>query len=110
MLSGGRDAMLRVWDAKKLTLLKEIPAHNYAIYSISFSPDKKLFATGSRDKTLKIWKASDHSFLFRADKEKSDAHTHSVNKTLWTKFHDILISGGDDRKVMAWVVSLNIEN
>ena len=104
MLSGGRDAMLRVWDAKNFTLLKEIPAHNYAIYSISFSPDKKFFATGSRDKTLKIWNAGDQSFLFRADKEKADGHTHSVNKTLWTNYKNVLLSGGDDRKVISWDV------
>ena len=49
--------MLTMKNAKSYTLIKSIPAHNYAIYDIVFSPNAKLFATASRDKTVKIWDA-----------------------------------------------------
>jgi WD repeat-containing protein 61 len=105
ILSGGKDAMLKIWDSKRFELIKEIPAHNYAIYSIVFHPDGKLFATGSRDKTIKIWDASTFDFLLRLDAEKFEGHKNSVNKLVWSNHDDLLISAGDDRKIMLWKIS-----
>ena len=103
LLSGGRDAHLRVWNTKDNSLQLEIPAHNYAIYSIAFSPNNRLMATASRDKTAKIWNAEDLSFLARIDREQSNAHSHSVNKVLWLR-NDELLTAGDDRRVMLFDV------
>jgi WD40 repeat protein len=105
LLSGGRDAHLKVWDAANdYSLIHDIAAHNYAIYSIAYSPDGKFFATGSRDKTVKVWNAATFEVLMRINKEKHDAHLNSVNKVLWNKYG--LISTGDDRAIMVWEVSL----
>jgi WD40 repeat protein len=105
LLTGGRDAHLNAWDIKNdYALLQSIPAHNYAIYSIAFSPDEKLFATASRDKTIKLWNADDLEFLVRINKEKNEGHTHSVNRLLWCRYNDYLISASDDRSVMVWEV------
>jgi WD40 repeat protein len=105
LLSGGRDAHLRVWDIENnFELVKEIPAHNYAIYKIVFSPGGKLFATASRDKTAKVWDAEDASLLVRLDKEKYNGHLNSVNSVLWlddTK----LVSTGDDRSIAVWEIA-----
>ena len=102
ILTGGRDAHLNIWDAKSYTLIKSIPAHNYAIYDIVFSPDAKLFATASRDKTVKIWDAETFELQVRINKENYDGHVNSVNKLLWTDKY--LVSTGDDRAVMVWEV------
>jgi len=104
ILSGGRDAHLNIWDAKSYTLIKSIPAHNFAIYDIVFSPDEKLFATASRDKTLKIWDAETFELLLRINKENHEGHANSVNKLLWSRHHEYLVSTGDDRTVMVWDV------
>ncbi|HRH67842.1 MAG TPA: WD40 repeat domain-containing protein [Bacteroidia bacterium] len=109
IVSGGRDAYLKLWDAKSYRLLRSIPAHNFAIYGIEFSPDGRLAATASRDKTIKIWDASTFEILARIDKEKYDGHANSVNKILWTKYNNYLLSAGDDRSVMVWEVkALNV--
>ncbi len=102
LLSGGKDAMLNVYDlTQSCKIINNIPAHNYAIYSIVFSPDGKLFATASRDKTIKIWDADTYEILQRLDKDKADAHLNSVNKLLWNSY---LVSVGDDRSVLIWDV------
>jgi len=83
-------------------LLHSIPAHNYAIYSIVFSPDKNRFATASRDKTIKIWNTDDFSLIHRIDFEKNDGHKNSVNKLIWNNLTGQLISASDDRSIMVW--------
>ena len=104
LLSGGRDAHLKVWDAQNnFQLIQDIPAHNYAIYSMAFSPDGKYFATASRDKTVKVWNAENQQLLLRINKEKQDGHLNSVNKVIWTK--EGLVSTGDDRAIILWKIS-----
>jgi WD40 repeat protein len=104
LLSGGRDAHLCAWNIAEGGLIRKIPAHNYAIYSISFSPDQRYFATASRDKTVKIWDADAIDFRLRIDREKHNGHKNSVNKVLWTRYRNRLVSTGDDRAVLVWEV------
>jgi len=100
LLSGGRDAHLNIWKVGNYELVTSIPAHNWAIYDIVFNPDTTLFATASRDKTVKIWDAITYKLLKRITKENFDAHTHSVNKLLWSTYNNYLVSVGDDRMVI----------
>ena len=100
LLTGGRDAHLNIWQADNYELIKSIPAHNWAIYDIVFNPDTTLFATASRDKTIKIWDAKTYQLLHRITKENNEAHTHSVNKLLWSTYNNYLVSVGDDKVVM----------
>lgn len=100
LLTGGRDAHLNIWQVGNYELVKSIPAHNWAIYDIAFSPDATLFATASRDKTIKIWDAKTFQLLKRITNENFDAHTHSVNKLIWSTYNNYLVSVGDDRLVM----------
>lgn len=107
LLSGGRDAFLRVWDIENnFELVKEIPAHNYAVYKIVFNQSGKLFATASRDKTAKVWDADDVSFIARLDKEKFNGHLNSVNSVLWLD-DNTLVSAGDDRSIVVWEITKN---
>lgn len=103
LLSGSRDAFLHVYDyAQNLSLLKAIPAHNYAIYHMVLSPDKKWFATASRDKTVKIWNIKTFEMVLRIDLQHFNGHLNSVNRLLWSSFENRLLSTGDDRTAMAW--------
>lgn len=105
LISGSRDAHLRVWDATaNYTLLHDIPAHNYAIYAIVSSPDGSLLATASRDKTVKIWDAATMDFRLRINRENFQGHSHSVNTLLWNEHSGILYSGSDDHTILGWQV------
>jgi WD40 repeat protein len=106
ILSGGRDAHLNIIEWPSCKIIEKIPAHNFAIYDIVFHPEKSLFATASRDKNIKIWDASTMQFLYRIDKEKNEGHINSVNKLLWSKYENTLISTGDDRSILGWQINL----
>ncbi len=108
LLSGGKDAHLKVWKKNsplEYELLHSIPAHNFAIYSLAFHPNKKLFASGSRDKTIKIWDAESFQFLLRISKENQNGHMNSVNKIYWSTYKNTLLSTGDDRSIKAWDIT-----
>lgn len=105
LLSGGKDAHLNVWAATtNFARIESIPAHNYAIYSIVWSPEGNYFATGSRDKTVKIWDPATRNLLVRINRERYNGHHNSVNRLLWSEYHDLLISTGDDRAVLCWEI------
>ena len=103
LLSGSRDAHLKVWDVDAFFELREsIVAHMYAINSICFSPDKNFFATASMDKSIKIWDAEHFQLLKVIDRARHAGHGTSVNKLLWLPYVNYLVSCSDDRTISVW--------
>lgn len=107
LLSGGRDAHLKIWDLlSDHALIKSIPAHNFTVNDIAFSPDGDTFMTASRDKTLKLWDAYTFDLLKVIDHARHDGHKHSVNKLKWLATDNSVISVGDDRRIIRWKVQI----
>jgi WD40 repeat protein len=97
MISGGRDATLRVWENTQ-NHEGSIAAHLLHIHAIELQPSVNLVATASMDKTVKIWDAGTLDLLKVLDKDKLPFHKASVNTLLWLDESKIL-SAGDDRCV-----------
>ena len=53
--SGGRDRLVRLWDAATGEELVRLPGHSDYVYSLAFSPDGKTLVSGSGDTTLRLW-------------------------------------------------------
>ena len=104
LLSGSRDAYIRVWDTSKAYgKHHEVIAHMWAINDIALSPDGKHFVTCSMDKTMKIWDTLSFKLLKVIDRERYDGHTSSVNKLLWLANNKV-ISASDDRTIIVWEI------
>ncbi len=64
LVTGGSRGMVRVWNVQTDERLFPPPSHSDRaahaddVWAVSFSPDGRLFATGSRDGTVKIWDAN----------------------------------------------------
>ena len=105
LLSGSRDAKLIVWNLADFSIKENLVAHMFAIYDIKFHPTKPYFATCSRDKSIKIWDAETFRLRKVISREKGmESHSHSVNKICWENSTELLISVGDDTRVMVWDV------
>lgn len=46
---------IRLWNPRTAQFIKHLAAHSGDVNWVNFSPDGKLFATSSDDKTVKIW-------------------------------------------------------
>lgn len=132
LISGGRDALIKIWQSDKnydhfpsketqTFGVEEVSAHLYTVNAIAFHPlDPQIFATASRDKTIKIW-----SIQMDTDNENSGmpkvallkvintvrygGHLNSVNSLFWTPYNNWLISGSDDRSLMVWDINLKYD-
>lgn len=103
LISGSRDGHINFHSLEdNYKLVKRIPAHNFAVYDIKFSPDHTKFITVSRDKSFKIWDAKTLEVVSKID-FKSKGHKASVNAVLWTK-HNLIITTGDDRSIKVWEI------
>ncbi|MFL5728122.1 MAG: WD40 repeat domain-containing protein [Cytophagaceae bacterium] len=107
LLSGGRDAHLKIWDVTEGYSLKEsIVAHMYAINNICYHPSGEYFASCSMDKTIKLWDAKDFRLLKVIDRARHAGHGTSVNRLLWSSYNEQLISCSDDRTISVWKIKL----
>jgi len=108
LLSAGRDAHLKVWNAEKDYELKEsIAAHMYAINHLEFSPTGHHFVTCSMDKSIKVWDFAALKLLKVIDKARHAGHATSVNKLLWSGYQDLLVSCSDDRTISVWDLKIS---
>lgn len=100
LITTGRDAHIKVWHNSQNVI--DIVAHHYAIHALCLSPDTHYFATGSMDKTIKLWNAETFRLIKVVDFARNAAHTSSVNALLWLP--KVLISASDDRQIFAWEI------
>lgn len=83
------------WKNAEVQTFKE---HSDKVWDVAFSPDKKTFASSSRDQTIKIWNWP--GMKVRDSLEKG--HTHSVLSIAFSPDSRLLASGGADMKVNLW--------
>lgn len=74
-----------------------LAAHTGGIYSVTFSPDGALLASGGGD-GLKLWRVSDGSMVHKL-------HGSAVNSVVFSPDGSLLASGGKDCTVRLWQVS-----
>jgi WD40 repeat protein len=103
LITGGRDAHLKVWDVQNgYELIQDIPAHMFAINDIVFRKDGAYLATASMDKSVKLWDATSFRLVRVVDRARHAGHATSINKLLWMGTNDLLVSASDDRMISVW--------
>src|SRR4029079_13482964 len=55
IVSGGRDNLVKVWEANSGLELRILKGHSAEVNSVAFSPDGRQIISGSSDGTIRIW-------------------------------------------------------
>ena len=81
----------------KLTITLE--GHRGQVNSVVFSPDGFMLASGSSDKTVKMWDIKTGRCI-----RTFKGHTEKVNYVVWNNYKDrsIIYSGSDDKTIKWW--------
>jgi WD40 repeat protein len=109
LLSGSRDAHLKVWEVTQgYQEVSSIIAHLFTINHLTFSPDGQFFATCSMDKSVKVWDARTFRLLKVIDKARHAGHGTSVNKLFWSARLNSLVSCSDDRTISVWDLNFSL--
>lgn len=103
LLSSGRDAHIKVWDADlDYILATSVAAHNFAINHILPLKGTTFMASCSMDKSIKIWNLDNMKLLKVIDKGKHASHGTSINRLFWNSNTERLFAGSDDRTISEW--------
>jgi len=99
LITGGKDAILRIWNLETTQQVKAIPAHNFVIYDIQFLNSAE-FITVSRDKSIKIW-SLEKLIVLQKIEFKNGGHIHSANKIQQLNA-TTFATCSDDKRIMLW--------
>jgi WD40 repeat protein len=105
ILSGGKDAHLKITNWKTNDSKVRIPAHNFVIYDVISINNGDNILSASRDKTIKLWDAMTLKNIERKE-AKNGGHKHSVNCLLQLD-ESTFASASDDRRIILWNVNHN---
>ncbi|CAJ0854716.1 11188_t:CDS:10 [Entrophospora sp. SA101] len=107
-ISGSADRTIKYWDLSSID--KSDPdenhkpkslythhAHDKDINTIAISPNEKIFATGSQDKTIKIWSTKDGNLV-----GKCLGHKRGVWSIDFSRMDQTLLSSSGDKTIKIW--------
>jgi U3 small nucleolar RNA-associated protein 13 len=110
MITGSQDCTVKRWDLSPLAQhnsemvkLKSIythKAHEKDINSIAVAPNDRMFATGSQDKSVKLWNCEDGQLL-----GELKGHRRGVWCVRFSPVEQLIASASGDKTIKLWSTS-----
>jgi LPXTG-site transpeptidase (sortase) family protein len=97
--SGGRDNLVRLWDAASGVNLAQMTGHTNWVTRIAFSPDGTKLISGSNDSTVRLWDVANYALL-----QTFTQHTAPVTGVAFSPDGLLMASGGMDGNI--WIADI----
>ncbi|MGK7948288.1 MAG: hypothetical protein AB4368_05650 [Xenococcaceae cyanobacterium] len=101
LASGSKKNKVRLWDIRNNSCLKILEDHSDVVRSLAFSPDGQMLASGSSDKTVKLWNVSDLEHLDEKPKIL-EGYRQRTRSVAFSPDGQILALGSEDQNVYLW--------
>jgi WD40 repeat protein/transcriptional regulator with XRE-family HTH domain len=93
---GSKQGEVRVWREAGQTLHLAWQAHTDMVWTLAFSPDERMLASGSFDGSIKLWEVASGALLW------SGWHTKGITCLAFAPDGGLLASGGHEGTVRLW--------
>jgi WD40 repeat protein/uncharacterized caspase-like protein len=100
--TGTWDGQVKLWQRRKdntKALIKQLKGHPMTISDIQFSPDGKILASASWDKTIKLWRVEDGQLL-----NTLANHQDTLTSIAFSPDGQKLVSGSEDNTINLWKI------
>uniref|UniRef100_A0AAY5EF38 Notchless protein homolog 1 n=1 Tax=Electrophorus electricus TaxID=8005 RepID=A0AAY5EF38_ELEEL len=108
LVSGSDDFTLFLWNpAEEKKPLARLTGHQALVNEVLFSPDTRLLASASFDKSIKLWDGKTGKYL-----TSLRGHVGAVYQVAWSADSRLLVSGSSDSTLKVWDVKtgkLNVD-
>ncbi|PRP78603.1 hypothetical protein PROFUN_13552 [Planoprotostelium fungivorum] len=100
LCSGSDDHTLFLWDPEnnKKPVLR-MTGHQQVVNVVVFSPDGRMLASASFDKSIKLWNAANGNFV-----GTMRGHVEAVYQVCWSSDSRLICSGSKDSTLKVWDV------
>jgi len=84
------------------TLDRETRGHNKSVYSVAFHPTLSFLATGSGDKTVKLWRLDNPDGSAATCVATLEGHNSSIMSVAFHQRLPFLVTGSEDSTIKLW--------
>ncbi|KAM0753414.1 WD40 repeat-like protein [Meredithblackwellia eburnea MCA 4105] len=97
LLTGGADRSVRLWNAKKGTLVKSYDAHAYEVLGLACAPDNTKISSCGGDRNVFLWDVPTGEIL-----KRFTGHLGKINAVSFNEEGSVLASGSADMSIRLW--------